>query len=468
MPCCTGSGDIPSDGNNSKKYGEAKKFDPNFKGPLENRSCSDVICCVIFLIFVVGMIACSLVGYVRGDPVKLIYPTDTYGNICGGNYMKDKKYLFFFDILKCADIGLAVVSLGCPTPRICVKSCPTEYWSYIQTVAMETVSNKQLSAERNKMICKYNVDPLSATKTVQKYIQDGDCAAYYVKTTSVMNYCVPSIFLELVNLAADIKYEYNNKNYSIVDAGNKNVTGKKLSDASYYLSLFYQVKEFVDLVFRDILASWWMILIITIYVTLVPFKQNHNLRHPGTLQTESQSTSPWYTSNRITIYVTLVHFKQNHNLRHPGTFQTESQSTSPWYPSNRITIYVTLVHFKQNHNLRHPGTLQTESQSTSPWYPSNRITIYVTLVPFKQNHNLRHPGTLQTESQSTSPWYPSNRSTIYVTLVPFKQIHNLRHPGTLQTESQSTSPWYPSNRITIYVTLVPFKQNHNLRRLKNS
>ncbi|XP_055896841.1 choline transporter-like protein 2 isoform X1 [Biomphalaria glabrata] len=260
MPCCGGSENISS-ADDVKKYGEARPFDPNFKGPIKKRSCTDVVCCILFVIFLAGMIAVSLVGYVRGDPVKLIYPTDSSGNICGVDTYKEKKYLFMFDILKCAETGLAVVSLACPTTRICVKTCPSEYWSFIQTVALETAVNKVLASEREKMICKYNVDPQSAAKTVQKYVKDGDCAAYYVKTTSVMNYCVPSIFVDIVNLAADITYQYNNKSYAITDSGNSSVTGRKLSDASYYLSLFYQVKEFVDLVFKDILASWWMILV---------------------------------------------------------------------------------------------------------------------------------------------------------------------------------------------------------------
>ncbi|CAL1544616.1 unnamed protein product [Lymnaea stagnalis] len=261
MPCCAGGGDMTVGDVNQRKYGEAKKFDPQFKGPMQNRSCTDVVCCFVFSVFITAMIVCSIVGYAKGNPVKLIYPTDSYGNVCGEDNFKDKKYLVFFDILKCAQAGLAVATIGCPTPQICVSSCPTEYWSYVQTVALETAAGTHLSSERNKMICKYNVDPQSASKTIQQYVQDGDCSPYYLKTSAVINRCVPAIFSELANLAQDLTYTYSNTTFKVKDAGNRTVTGKAVSDGSYYMALFYQVKEFVELVFKDILASWWMILV---------------------------------------------------------------------------------------------------------------------------------------------------------------------------------------------------------------
>ena len=36
--------------------------------------------------------------------------------------MKDRPKLLFFDITEC--LNLAVITLGCPTPQICVKECP--------------------------------------------------------------------------------------------------------------------------------------------------------------------------------------------------------------------------------------------------------------------------------------------------------------------------------------------------------
>nr|KAG5694576.1 hypothetical protein BaRGS_032521 [Batillaria attramentaria] len=197
-------------------------------------------------------------GYARGDPVKLVYPTDSYGNICGeGNY-KDKPYLVFFDMLQCAKMGAAVITLGCPTPQICVSTCPTSYWSYVQTIAVETVNGLYDATERGLMICKYSVDPM-ATASVQTLIDNEDCAAYYVKSTSVINRCIPSIFLEVSDWAAALAYSYNGTTYNVSSSSDV-VTANDLSDASYYLALFYEAKEFVELLYRDCVASWYMIL----------------------------------------------------------------------------------------------------------------------------------------------------------------------------------------------------------------
>ncbi|CAG5121002.1 unnamed protein product [Candidula unifasciata] len=257
MSCCGGA-DINNESaaatsSASSKYGEPKQFDPDFHGVHKSRSCTDVICCIIFVVFLLGMIVCSIFGYARGNPVKLVYPTDSFGNLCGQGQFTDKKFLFFFDILKCAQTGAAVISLGCPTPQVCVHSCPTDYWSFVQTEVMENAARAQLTAERDKMICKYNVDPQSASKSVYQYVKDEDCAAYYVKSTPVVNRCIPSIFLDITSWSANIVYEYKGSNYTVTDARSRR-----------FLALFYDVKEFVELVYKDILNVWWLILVGTV------------------------------------------------------------------------------------------------------------------------------------------------------------------------------------------------------------
>ena len=48
-----------------------------------SRRCTDVLCCLIFLAFVVGMGFETVYGYVNGNPDKLVAPIDGNGNICG-------------------------------------------------------------------------------------------------------------------------------------------------------------------------------------------------------------------------------------------------------------------------------------------------------------------------------------------------------------------------------------------------
>jgi hypothetical protein len=51
--CCGADKDVDPDN-------EPAKFDPSFKGPLENRSCRDVIWILIFAAFWVGMVRCKV------------------------------------------------------------------------------------------------------------------------------------------------------------------------------------------------------------------------------------------------------------------------------------------------------------------------------------------------------------------------------------------------------------------------
>ena len=50
---------------------------------------------------------------------------------------------------------------------MCVSSCPTDYWVYLQTIAVETANGGAMSStERDKMICKYSVDPMATVSSV--------------------------------------------------------------------------------------------------------------------------------------------------------------------------------------------------------------------------------------------------------------------------------------------------------------
>lgn len=44
------------------KHGTPQKYDPTFKGPIYNRGCTDVICCVALLLAIVGYVAVGIIG----------------------------------------------------------------------------------------------------------------------------------------------------------------------------------------------------------------------------------------------------------------------------------------------------------------------------------------------------------------------------------------------------------------------
>ncbi|PSN36839.1 hypothetical protein C0J52_14250 [Blattella germanica] len=75
--------------------GDSLKYDPTFKGPLSKRSCTDVICFLLFFAFIGGWVAVGI--YV-----------DSNGRRCGlDEGVTDKPYLFFFDLSKCATATIA-------------------------------------------------------------------------------------------------------------------------------------------------------------------------------------------------------------------------------------------------------------------------------------------------------------------------------------------------------------------------
>uniref|UniRef100_A0A673LLQ5 Choline transporter-like protein n=1 Tax=Sinocyclocheilus rhinocerous TaxID=307959 RepID=A0A673LLQ5_9TELE len=112
--------------------GEPTQFDPTFTGPIHNRSCTDIICCVLFMLVIAGYIVVGILAWLYGDPRHVLYPRNSTGMFCGIGQNKDKPSVMYFDIIKCATatnvMAAALQGLQCPTTQVCVKSCPSEFW----------------------------------------------------------------------------------------------------------------------------------------------------------------------------------------------------------------------------------------------------------------------------------------------------------------------------------------------------
>lgn len=93
------------------------------KGPVQNRSCTDLICCCVFIIFLIGLAGTCSYGFVHGDPYLLLTSWDYDRNGCGYNETtKDYPYLYFPapDISNFTSDPLSAFKYS-----TCVKSCPT-------------------------------------------------------------------------------------------------------------------------------------------------------------------------------------------------------------------------------------------------------------------------------------------------------------------------------------------------------
>uniref|UniRef100_A0A8B9KZ39 Choline transporter-like protein n=1 Tax=Astyanax mexicanus TaxID=7994 RepID=A0A8B9KZ39_ASTMX len=75
---------------------------------------------VIFFVPVcVCVCVCVCAAWLHGDPRKVVYPTDSYGQFCGqqGTPNANKAILFYFNILHCANPAV-LINLQCPTTQV--------------------------------------------------------------------------------------------------------------------------------------------------------------------------------------------------------------------------------------------------------------------------------------------------------------------------------------------------------------
>ena len=86
----------------------------------KSRKCTDVLCCLIFLIFNVGMVAATTYGFENGQPGRLIAPIDSDGKMCGfSNGYENFPKLYIDDIVRAAANPTKIFLYS-----VCVEKCP--------------------------------------------------------------------------------------------------------------------------------------------------------------------------------------------------------------------------------------------------------------------------------------------------------------------------------------------------------
>lgn len=169
------------------KYGKPLVYDRNFRGPAwRRRSCTDIPCLLIFLIFLGGWGFIAQYAIRHGDLNKLMVPTDSFNQKCGmDSAVLDKKYLFFFNLEKCIDPLVPIT--GCPTPQVCIKSCPTE--NFIWDTMKDTLSFDEI---KKRLICLTDVDKanIRTLKDAADAISNERCARWYIKSAPFLNRCM--------------------------------------------------------------------------------------------------------------------------------------------------------------------------------------------------------------------------------------------------------------------------------------
>ncbi|XP_064552988.1 choline transporter-like 2 [Drosophila montana] len=168
------------------KYGEPLRYDRNFQGPRQrDRSCTDVPCLILFVLFLGGWAFIAHYAIRMGDLNKLMAPTDMYNQKCGiDSSVLDKEYLFFFNLDQCIDPLVPIT--GCKTPQVCVKSCPT------QTFVWDKMKNNNFEDLKSRLICKTDEDKaaISSKSDIERAILDNRCARYYIKSQPFLKRCM--------------------------------------------------------------------------------------------------------------------------------------------------------------------------------------------------------------------------------------------------------------------------------------
>ncbi|XP_072560177.1 choline transporter-like protein 5-A isoform X1 [Paramormyrops kingsleyae] len=243
----------------SSYYGEPRKFDPTFRGPVHNRSCTDVLCCVIFVIVILGYIALGTVAWIHGDPRKVVYPTDSYGQFCGqkGTSNAKKAILFYFNILKCASPAV-LMNLQCPTTQLCVPRCPDRFATYSE-MQYHYRSNRSLW-EYYRQFCKPGFD--NPHKAVAQVLRDEDCPSMIVPSRPFLQRCFPDFITKNGTLTVA-----NRTSFRDVLGKKRNVT--ELRDAANGITGLLHAKEVGMKIFEDFANSWYWIVIGLVVAMLI-------------------------------------------------------------------------------------------------------------------------------------------------------------------------------------------------------
>ncbi|KAK2830575.1 hypothetical protein Q5P01_018506 [Channa striata] len=236
------------------EYGEPAQFDPTFNGPIRKRGCTDIICCILFILVILGYIVVGIIAWVYGDPRHVLYPRNSTGWFCGIGPNKDRPNLFYFNILSCAtSVNIMATSLNgfqCPTTQVCVANCPTTFWA---VEVQQYFPNVKAADVFNQSYCVPSLNLANNSLSVQQIVDKELCPYFYMPTISVLGRCLPDIsslgnipssFSNVPGLPSSV-----NDTASLI----KNGTGDIVNG--------FNAREIGVRIFEDFASSWPWILI---------------------------------------------------------------------------------------------------------------------------------------------------------------------------------------------------------------
>lgn len=237
---------MPEDGEFYGKHGEPRKYDPTFKGPIQNRGCTDIVCCILFILAILAYIAVGILAWSQGDPRKVIYPTDSRGQFCGqaGTPLEKKPLLFYFNIMKCAS-PMVLLEFQCPTTQMCVEKCPEKFMTLVKAY-----SNTN-DFDYYKNFCK---DGVTNKMGIAEILRSGLCPSMLFPSKPFTRRCFPALGQKggVITVGNSSHFE---------DGFGKMRDAKDLVDGVKNATVVIEARQAVMKIFEDYTQSWYWILL---------------------------------------------------------------------------------------------------------------------------------------------------------------------------------------------------------------
>uniref|UniRef100_A0A8C5DMP8 Choline transporter-like protein 2 n=1 Tax=Gouania willdenowi TaxID=441366 RepID=A0A8C5DMP8_GOUWI len=222
-----------------------------------HRGCTDILCCILFILALLGYFAVGILAWSQGDPRKVIYPTDSRGQFCGqsGTNLEKKPLLFYFNILKCAS-PLVLLEFQCPTTQLCVESCPDRHLTLVKA----KLGTKE-DHDYYRRYCKEGVD-----FSPPELLRDGLCPAMLMPSKAFTRRCLPA----LGTMKGGVVVVGNETSFD--DGQGITVNATDVLQASKKSNLAVEARQVAMRIFEDYTQSWYWILlglVIAMVVSLI-------------------------------------------------------------------------------------------------------------------------------------------------------------------------------------------------------
>eukprot|EP00095_Tigriopus_kingsejongensis_P007364 maker-scaffold1571_size35388-snap-gene-0.5 protein:Tk07364 transcript:maker-scaffold1571_size35388-snap-gene-0.5-mRNA-1 annotation:"4-hydroxybenzoate mitochondrial" len=239
-----------------------------------DRHCTDVLVLIVFLLGFAFWIYVGIFALTHADVQKLVFPTNSRGEVCGVGRHQGKANVLYFDLLRCLTLASPVA--GCPTPQICVPECPLDSFS----VQLEMAKNVPESRIKLRLAPFCQREPRDED-TVEDLVREGVCPSYWVRSRPILGRCLPEILpsranneslvnqdifeLSETNVTLAKRLGFRIDNQGLVEPSRYNpeevVTLAKLRNATRSALHIVGAKDVFQKITSDLASSWHVIVV---------------------------------------------------------------------------------------------------------------------------------------------------------------------------------------------------------------